>query len=774
MPHQTSTNDSASSELIHLTTDDSSSIKLESQPSERFVILPRANQAAENSLSPEKLSAAEVYVGQALLYFEQEQWRESIAACQEALRIDPKLGVAYKVWGNCLQRSGKSAEAIGIYAKAIEAKADMADIYCNLGSIYAKQRKWQQAIEHYQKSSIINPENATPYRNLARVWDQLKEYGKSADCFFKAIALQPNLLSSQNHFNLANNLLAEGNLEKAIACYQSSIDLDPSFLNAYARLADALEQDGQKDLALSYYKQLAQLQTEAKLPASQSKSSQQISALINPGVDQASPLKRPNSEAIPLPGNQQGRLQPSKISIEDKLRQYQQAAAQQPNSAPIKFELGQLYFETRQWQKAIAAYQQAIQLNSQEAQYHLHLGRAWTQVNNHEQANLAYYEGFSLKPEAASGKSHYLLGEKLLQQNCEEKAIACYRRAISSQPDLIEAYWRIGEIVTQKGDYKTAIACYHRAAKISPQQAQNYILLGKALAQQGNWQDALSHFQQAIKLEPHNFILYSHIGESLAQLERYEEAIQSLRQGISKEPQSWKTYHQLGNVLSHQELWQEAIGAYEKAIIYNEEGHSLSYHYLAQAHLELQQWQSAITAYSKAIELNATLSWSHYGLGSALLELKQWETAAEALSNSIKLHPDFDWAHHKLGNAKVELQDWDGAVIAYRRALAITPGLPKTEDKLNDVLHKRSTLDLKQVKEYYQSSLDREPESESVYFKALEVSPNDPDVYTKLAGLYQSQGNIEQAIAFYKIALQIQPDNLETATALKQLQAQLV
>ncbi|NJL52035.1 MAG: tetratricopeptide repeat protein [Hydrococcus sp. SU_1_0] len=427
MPHQTSTNDSASSELIHLTTDDSSSIKLESQPSERFVILPRVNQTAENSLSPEQISAAEVYVGQALLYFEQEQWAKSIAACQEALRVYPKMGVAYKVWGNCLQRSGNSAEAIGIYAKALESKADMADIYCNLGSIYAKQRKWQQAIKHYQQSSIINPENATPYRNLARVWDELKDYNKSADCFFRAIAIQPDLLSSQNHFDLANNLLAEGNLEQAIACYKNCIDLDPNFLNAYARLADALEQDGQKDLALSYYKKLAQLQTEAKLPSSQSKSSQQISALLNPSAAQVSGSDRPNPQVASLPQSQashnQPQLQPAKITIENKLKAYQQAAVQQPNSASIRFELGQLYFEDRQWQKAITCYQQAIQLNPQVAQYHLHLGRVWSQINNHDQANLAYYEGFSLKPEEASGKSHYLLGEKLLQQNCGEKAI---------------------------------------------------------------------------------------------------------------------------------------------------------------------------------------------------------------------------------------------------------------------------------------------------------------------------------------------------------------
>jgi O-antigen biosynthesis protein len=788
MPHQNlNNNDSTPSELVHLTADDNSRIKLKSQPSDRFIVLPPANQLAENSissLSPEEISVAEVYVGQALMYFEQNQWSESIAACQEALSVYPKMGVAYKIWGNSLQRAGKSAEAIGIYAKALQANADMADIYSNLGSIYAKQRKWQRAVEHYQKSIIINPNSATPYRNLARVWDELREYDKSADCFFKAISLQPNLLSAQNHFKLGNNLLAEGNRQQAIACYKSCIDLEPKFLNAYARLADALEQDGQTEIALAYYQKLAQLQTEAELTDRQTKSSQYISELINPAKARASKTpetihpQRQKSQIIALPESQGNQnllqLQPAKATIEEQFQQLQQRAVQQPDSASIQFELGQLYFASRQWQPAINCYLQAIKLAPQEAKYHVLLGRAWSQVNNHDQANLAYYQGFSLKPEEVSGKNHFLLGEKLFKQNSPQEAVACYRRAISRKPDLIQAYWRLGEIVAEKKDYKTAIACYRRALKIAPNQSQTYFLLGKALSAQGNWQGALAYYQQAATLEPSHAEIYSNLGESLFKLQRDDEAAKILRKGIARHPQFWQTYYQLGNVLSQQKLWQEAVGAYEKAILYNEQDFSLSHHYLGQAHLELRQWQPAVTAFSKAIELNAALSWSHYGLGSALSELKQWQAAAKALTDSIKLNSDFDWAYHKLGNAKAELQDWDEAVRAYRRALEITPGLPKTEDKLNDVLHKRSTLDLKQVKEYYQGSIEREPESESAYFRALEVSPNNPDIYTKLAELYQSQGNTKHAIAFYKIVLQIQPDNLEIGNKLKKLQSQLI
>ena len=793
------------SELVSVS---SSSNSIESMPPQinKFVLLPTMDRILEPTPPPEEMSAAEVYVAQALLYFEQNQLNESIAAATEALRLYPEMGVAYKIWGNCLQRQGRNAEAIGIYAKALEAKADMAEIYCNLGSIYARQKKWQSAVEHYQKSITIDPEIATPYRNLARVWDELKEYDKSADCFFKAINLQPSLLSPQNHFNLANNLLAEGNRTQAIACYQSCIELEPKFLNAYARLADALEEDGQPEKALFYYKKLAQLQTEPEQPTTQSKSSQQISSLLKPAkarqrsagrmpVQRHSTLRvqspegtlaqsavreaiaiKPAKQLKRLPSvepKQIPKLQSGKHTSTDEIQRYQQAASKQPQSAAIQFKLGNLYLENKQVQKAITCYVRAIELAPQEIKYYITLGRAWEQAGNPNRANLIYYQGFNIKPELISAKNHYLLGEKLLQQNEGQKAIACYRRAINIKPESIEAYWRLGEIAVAKGDSKTANAYYQRALKIAPNRVQNYILVAETLTQQGNWSAAKAYYQKALTLEPNNAEIYALLGEVQIKLQRYEDAVKTLQQAIGHNPQLWRAYHLLGDALSQQKLWQKAVGTYEKAILFNSDSYSQTHYCLGLAHFELEQYPEAVKALNKSIELDNSFSWSYYHLGSALCMLEQWSEAAEALAKSIELNPNFDWAYHKLGNAKAEIKDWDGAVNAYKKALEITPGLPKTEDKLNDALRQRSKLDLEQVTEYYQTSLERDPQQESAYFKALEVSPNNPEIYAKLAKFYQSQGNSEQAIAFYKIALQIQPDNLETETALNELQTQL-
>lgn len=616
MPHKSLESDLSNSGLIHVSAD-GNSIKLESQPSEQFVLLPRFPQTKTDSSPPAEISVADVYIGQALLYFEQQQWSESIAACQEALRVRPKMATAYKIWGNCLQCSGKSAEAIGMYAKALEAKADMAEIYCNLGSIYARQKKWQQAIEHYQKSSTLDPDFALPYRNLARVWNELGEYNKSADCFFKAIAIQPNMLSPQNHFNLANNLLAEGNRQQAIACYKSCLDIEPNFLNAYARLADALEQDGQQETALYYYQKLAQLQTEPNLPSAQSKSLQQISSLLNPGSTKAG-VAKPQSPMMRLPESKENQhlpqLQSAKTTIKDKIKLYLQAASEQPNSASIRFELGQLYFEQQQWSKAIVCYQQATKLAPQEAQYYVHLGKAWSKINNHEQANLAYYQGFSLKPQEASAKNHYLLGDKLLQQNKVEQAIACYRRAISSKPDWIEAYWRLGEVLIAIGNYQAAENYCRQALKINPHQSRSYFLLGKVFYQQQQWQSALACYQKAVELEPNNADIQHNLGEVFAREEQWDKAVQAYRQAIAIQPKYSWSHNNLGDVL-----------------------------------LKLEQWQSAANYYRQAIKLKPDFIWSHYNLGEALAKLEQWDEAAKAYQTAQKIDPNLPEPRRKIG-----------------------------------------------------------------------------------------------------------------------------
>ena len=685
-----------------------------------LVILPNLEISPSGDLVlEESLSVAKVYVEQALVFFEHKEWDKSIAACKEALRTCPNIGEAYKIWGNCLQRTGNSADAIGIYAKALELQPNMAEIYCNLGSIYAKSKKWQQAIEHYQKSTIIEPSCAAPYRNLAKVWDELGEYNKSEECFLKALEIDPGLISAKNHFDLAHDLAEENQLDKAIACYQNCIKIEPKYLNAYVRLAQILEKSGRTEEALYYYKKLAQLQTQNSQVDRESKSRKQIRSLLRSNTkktrsqlpNQSSSIQDRNStsavsqrlsaQSFTVPSD---RLIPQARgdrpnSISAKIARYRQQIQKQPNSPSAYIELGNVYFLEQQWQQAISCYQKGIKLAPNTAKYYINLGKAWTKAGDKHKANQAFYQGFSLEPNKVTAENHLLLGNKLLEQKQIKLAISCYRRAIILQPNLLEAYWQSGKIFQAGEKHQMAISCYQQALKVDPANAHSYFLLGNALTQVQQWQPAFLSYQKAAKIEPNNADIQ----------------------------------HNLGEVLYQQEKWIDASQAYQKAIAINPDN-----------------------------------SWSHNNLGNALLKLSKYQEAADSFRKAIKLKPDFAWSHYNLGEALSQLGQWEEALSCYKSAQSLDSELPEVKRKIGEILYQRNKQSQREALSFCMSQLAQDPDNIELYYQTISLNKQNHKLYLGLGKALVKQGKLDEAISSFQTGLKIQPKNLELLLGLNE------
>ena len=643
-----------------------------SQPNSEIILLPNMETSPSGDLVlQDNLAVSRVYIEQATVFFENNQWDKSIAACQEALRICPNLGEAYKIWGNCLQRLGNSAEAIGMYAKALESQPNMAEIYCNLGSIYAKSKKWQQAIEHYQKSIIIDRDFAVPYRNLARVWDELGEYDKSEECFFKAVALEPGLITAKNHFDLAHNLTEENKLDKAIACYKSCIQLEPDFLNAYVRLAQLLEESGQTDEALYYYKKLAQLQIEEKknnLP----KSRQQIHDFLF--GDRQKPAKKPPAKVLAAEGktseknlpqlssSQNRRNSPTKINkttepitLEREIAEQVKKVEQQPNSASIRYQLGNLYARAEQWQNAVTYYLQSIELSPRSPKYYLSLGKAWSKQGDAVKANQCFYQAFSLEPEKVKARDHFILGNRLLEQREIKLAVACYRRSITQNPSLIESYWQLGKILLGSGKEQGAIACYQQAVKIAPDKAIGYFYLGNALLQTKQLQAAVDCYQKAAQIEPNNADIKHNLGEALVQQEKWQEAADAYRQAIAIKPDFVWSHYNLGEALAELQQWNKALAAYQQAKqldphlprvtqkiagILRRRSKTLQQETLSYCQTQIEEDPDNIELYHQAIALNRKDEELYLGLGKALIKKGKLDEAISIFQMGLEIQPE--------------------------------------------------------------------------------------------------------------------------------------
>ncbi|GAB4530112.1 MAG: hypothetical protein Tsb0014_12540 [Pleurocapsa sp.] len=691
------------------------------------IVLPTLNTTPSRSNSGNgKLEAARIYLKQALAYGDEQQWEQAIQSCQTALNIAPDCAEAYKVWGNILQRINRIADAIGCYAKAVAIDPNMAEAYANLGSLYARQQKWQEAVEFYQKSLAINPNSAGVYRSLAKIWEEFGEEDKALDCLFQALELEPNTLNAEQHFQLAEELHGEGKIDKAIALYRYAVTLDPDFRDAYLKLAKLLEQNGQWREAGVYYQEIIRIQDEQnngkikgvnkKRIANLLSSSPQLQRQINTNNNlkqlkgDRGILERPalsgqmgaTPQEIRQTVRQQRQNSLSKTDL--AIQQYLQQAKQEPNSAVVQINLGSLYARKQNWQKAIAHYSQAIKLDPNSAIGYRNLAKVYGKIGEPQKAAELLYQAYTIEPSNISGVEHWQLGQVFQQQNQEQKATACYRRAIQCQPDFTDAYISLGSILDGQNNTEGAIACFKQAVKHSPDNPRAYWFLGQVYTKEEQWQPATACYQEVIKLQPNNA----------------------------------NALHRLGDALAKQE-----------------------------------KWEPAIIAYQRAIGFNPDFSWSHNNLGDAWLKLHNWEAASESFRTAIALNPDFPWSYYKLGDALVELQQWSEAVDAYRRASELKPDLPHVTAKLTDAIAHSQRLNSEQTIGYYRDAIEREPDNLQLYYKALELEGDNAELYLQLANALERQSLLAEAISFYKIALQMQPDRPEIVQQLERAKSSL-
>ncbi len=226
-------------------------------------------------------------------------------------------------------------------------------------------------------------------------------------------------------------------------------------------------------------------------------------------------------------------------------------------------------------------------------------------------------------------------------------------------------------------------------------------------------------------------------------------------------------YANLGSLYAQEKKWDLAIENYRQAIVLKP-NFSWYYYHLGQALSEQKKLDDAIKNYYRAIDLNQNFSWSYYNLGNALSKLQKWEEAINAYKNAIKIDVTFPWSYYNLGDALIKLQRWDEAIYNYLYVTQFQAELPGIYSKLGDAIEQKykSSLDagikdyrqvIQHLNEYY---LDN---------KSLQLLQKNPNLSVQVADGLAQANKINGAIIFYKIALELNQDNLKISEKLQQV-----
>jgi tetratricopeptide (TPR) repeat protein len=209
------------------------------------------------SLSVSSGPKADDFFLQAEEKLNRQDFKGAIADYDQAIRLNPKLAVAYNGRGNARYELRDKQGAIADLEQAIRLDPKLAMAYNNRGGVRNELGDHRNAIADFDQAIRLDPNFALAYNNRGGARNELGDHRNAIADLDQAIRLDPKLASSYNNRGFARNAL--GDKRGAIADFDQAIRLDSKHASAYNYRGKARYELGDKQGAIMDFEQVIRL-----------------------------------------------------------------------------------------------------------------------------------------------------------------------------------------------------------------------------------------------------------------------------------------------------------------------------------------------------------------------------------------------------------------------------------------------------------------------------------------------------------------------------------
>lgn len=156
---------------------------------------------------------------------------------------------------------GMQGEVQATLERAKAAPEDF-DAQMKAGDLYYQIKRYDQAIEYFQRAQKVRPNDFTAVVNLGNANFDLERFGEAQKWYEQALKLRANDVNVRTDLGLSYFLDTPRNLDRAIAAYKASLGYDPRHEKTLQNLITALIEKGDKAGARSYLTQLEKVNPE--------------------------------------------------------------------------------------------------------------------------------------------------------------------------------------------------------------------------------------------------------------------------------------------------------------------------------------------------------------------------------------------------------------------------------------------------------------------------------------------------------------------------------
>jgi tetratricopeptide (TPR) repeat protein len=396
---------------------------LEADVREQLQSLQNSVVAASNDrkLTDDKLGEAYGSLGQA--YHTYSLLPQAEECYRNAHRLSPEDFRWSYLLASILHAGGRAEEATTYYELALKQRPDYQPAAVNLGNIYLRQNRLDEARASFREALKIDSNCAACRYGLGQAALSAKDYKQAVEYLEQALKETPQ--ANRIHYALAMAYRGLGDLETA---------------------RTHLAQQGPVGVRVS-----------------------------DPLIDELRQLIHGDRlHAI------QGRKALDAGRFSEAADEFRKAIAANPNSIPARVNLGAALAQMQDVSGAVEQYQQALKIDPTNATAHYNLGFLLSKQNRHEQAIIHFQAVLALNP--TDNESRFALAQELGKSQRADEALVEYSQIVKADPGNEDAMLELVKLMLSKREHKLAVETLEKAHTISPEKGRTAIMLAYLLA----------------------------------------------------------------------------------------------------------------------------------------------------------------------------------------------------------------------------------------------------------------------------------------------------
>lgn len=438
--------------------------------------------------------------------------------------------------------------------------------------------------------------------------------------------------------------------------------------------------------------------------------------------------------------------------VEDATADLERAIAIAPDLFEAHFNLAIAYAEScdagPQLDRAIAAAMTAVRLAPDDAKVHELLGDLYRQAGRYDRAVAEFQAALRLGSADAAiyerlAAAYTVLGQEDTARAAQQRAVTLRQEAISARAaDPGAARLALGDTYVAAGEYDKALAEYQAALQLAPDNPGVRRGLGNAYYWTGQLDLAEREYRAWAELAPDAVDARLILGLLYNEQGRSEEAIIELQQAADLAPCSAPAHMLLGGIYVGRGDYVRAAAEYQAAVALDPQNADALYLLGVTQYLQAEQTQDpslleeAETSLQAALALRPESVEARYALGGVYFSQGAYEEAAREWQRVAETAPDEPIVYTSLAHAYEKLQRLDEAIAAYQKALALRADAD-THVYLGLIYQQQGN---------YEAAI-------AEYRQAVALDPQNALAYSALGEVYDQQGKLDEAATAFKQAL---------------------